>query len=164
MGSLPTRDGPPPATTSDQPHQQIDQQPDDPALRERLAARLLALDDVSERPSLISVPGARGLVLDEAHAAGAPVDAFMAGREFAHLHPSPDLSLHAMLPPDVAAEAIDKGWAEQHTAVPFGMAPPNAVLLYAPRDPAELEVVATLVEASHAYAHQRAGGDDRAAQ
>ncbi|CAN5427721.1 hypothetical protein BH18ACT16_BH18ACT16_06510 [soil metagenome] len=29
------------------------------------------------------------------------------GREFAHLHPAPDESLHMMLPPELASEAID---------------------------------------------------------
>jgi hypothetical protein len=33
----------------------------------------------------------------------------MIGREFAHIHPVPDGSLHAALPPEVAEEAVEKG-------------------------------------------------------
>jgi hypothetical protein len=34
------------------------------------------------------------------------------GREFAHLHPAPDYSLHAMLPTETATDAVEAGWAE----------------------------------------------------
>jgi hypothetical protein len=54
--------------------------------------------------SVISVPGARALWLDYSLHAGPP-EAFLIGREFAHLHPGADHSLHAMLPPDHA-----EGW------------------------------------------------------
>ena len=76
----------------------------------------------------------------------------MVGAEFAHLHPEPDQSLHAMLPPDFAAEAIDAGWAETHPVARLGLIPPNAVMLYAPRDDGERAVVASLVRAAHAFA------------
>lgn len=67
----------------------------------------------------------------------------MVGTEFAHLHPDgDDQSLHVMLPPDLVAEAIDAGWAEQHPVAPRGGIPRNAVMLYAPRDDHERAVVA----------------------
>jgi hypothetical protein len=72
--------------------------------------------------------------------------------EFAHVHPAPDHSLHAMLPLDLAQEAIEAGWAEPHPVALMGLIPHNAVMLYAPRDDAELDVVERLVRASHAFA------------
>ena len=104
-----------------------------------------------ERPSAISVPGARALWLQEEHAAG-PQEAFMIGREFAHIHPMPDGSLHAALPPEVAQEAIGKGWAEQHPVARMGYIPQNVVMIYAPRNAQEIEVVAGLVVEAYRYA------------
>jgi hypothetical protein len=37
-----------------------------------------------------------------------PPEAFLIDREFAHLHPAPDYSLHAMLPLELAQAAIDR--------------------------------------------------------
>jgi hypothetical protein len=73
-------------------------------------------------------------------------------REFAHLHPAPDHSLHAMLPLETASEAVTAGWAEAHPVALRGLIPANAVMLYAPRDEAELAVIEQLVRASHAFA------------
>ncbi|MEA2395360.1 MAG: hypothetical protein QOJ82_3251 [Solirubrobacteraceae bacterium] len=148
---LPRRAGKSPRTTPNNPHTQLDQQPTDPALIEELARRAFALPGVVERPSRISVPGARALTLAEDEPTG-PRHAFLIDREFAHLHPAPDHSLHAMLPEDVAAAAIDAGWAEIHPVARLGMIPPTAVMLYAPRDETELDVVERLVQASHAFA------------
>lgn len=148
---LARRAGDRPRTTPTNPHTQLDQQPSDPALTEELARRVFALPGVVEQPSGISVPGARALTLAAGEPVGPP-EAFLIDREFAHLHPAPDHSLHAMLPPDVAAEAIDAGWAEAHPAALRGLIPATAVMLYAPRDEAEVGVVETLVQASHAFA------------
>jgi hypothetical protein len=149
--ALPRRPGPQPTTTPTNPHTQLDQQPTDAALISRLAARIFALPGVRERASAISVPGARALWLNESLPAGPP-EAFLVGREFAHLHPGADHSLHAMLPPDLAEEAGAAGWAEQHPIARRGLIPANAVMLYAPRDNDELEVVAGLVEAAYSFA------------
>jgi hypothetical protein len=148
---LPSRRGARPRTTPTNPHTQLDQQPVDLALVEELGRRLFALPGVVERPSSISVHGARALTLAPGEPVGPP-EAFMVDREFAHLHPSPDHSLHAMLPPDVAQAAIDAGWAELHPVARAGLLPPTAVMLYAPRDEAELAVVERLVGASHRFA------------
>ena len=118
---------------------------------EELARRVFALPGVVERPSRISVPGARALTLAEGEPAGPP-EAFMIEREFAHLHPTPDHSLHAMLPLDIAEAAIDAGWAETHPVARMGLIPPTAVMLYAPRDGRELDVIETLVVTSHSFA------------
>jgi hypothetical protein len=149
--SLPPRVGDRPRTTPTNPHTQLDQQPFDAALIDELARRVFALPGVVEEPSRISVPGARALVLAPEEASGPP-EAFLIDREFAHLHPAPDHSLHAMLPTETVTEAVAAGWAEPHPVALRGLIPPTAVMLYAPRDEAELEVVEGLVRASHAFA------------
>jgi len=148
---LPRRAGPPPRTTPTNPHTQLDQQPSDTAVVGELAHRLFTLPGVIEEPSGISVPGARAATLAQGEPTGPP-EAFLTGREFAHLHPSPDHSLHAMLPPDVAARAVEAGWAEVHPVARMGAIPPNAVMLYAPRDDAELDVITDLLRASYRFA------------
>ena len=131
--ALPVRAGPRPTTTPTNPYTQLDQQPTDATLSNRLATRVFTLPGVLERESAISVAGARALWLDDSLPAG-PAEAFLIGREFAHLHPGSDQSLHAMLPPVLVEEAIDAGWAEQHPVARRGLIPANAVMLYAPRD------------------------------
>jgi hypothetical protein len=149
--SLPIRAGERPRTTPTNPHTQLDQQPIDSRWTDELARRVFALPGVVEEPSRISVPGARALVLAPGEAIGPP-EAFLIDREFAHLHPAPDHSLHAMLPVDVVTEAVATGWAEPHPVALRGLIPPTAVMLYAPRDEAELDVIERLVGASHAFA------------
>jgi len=144
---LPTRSGPRPRTTTTNPHTQLDQQPADPSIREQLAARLFALPGVVERPSAISVPGARALTLRQP---GPRSPMFLVGSEFAHLHPAPDFSLHAALPLELMIEAVEAGWAEPHPIARLGLIPDTIVMLYAPRDENELDMVAGLVTATHA--------------
>jgi hypothetical protein len=149
--SLPPRAGARPRATTTNPHTQLDQQPTDSRLTEELARRAFALPGVVEEPSGISVPGARALVLAPGEPAGPP-EAFLVGREFAHLHPDPDHSLHAMLPTETVDEAVAAGWAESHPVALRGLIPLTAVMLYAPRDEEELDVIDGLVRASHAFA------------
>lgn len=151
---LPERTGPRPRTHRGLPHQQLDQQPADDVLRQALADRAFALPGVREEPSGISVPGARALVLAESGVTG-PREAFLIGREFAHLHPGADHSLHLALPEDLAQAACTAGWAELHPLAASGDLPRTIVMVYAPRDDAEVEVVAGLVEASHRFATGR---------
>lgn len=151
MPPLPPRAGERPRTTPTTPHTQLDQQPTDLRWVEELAEGVFALPGVVEEPSRISVPGARALILARGEPAGPP-EAFLIEREFAHLHPAPDHSLHAMLPAETATEAVAAGWAELHPVALRGVIPPTAVMLYAPRDEAELEVIEGLVRASHAFA------------
>jgi len=151
---LPPRAGDRPRTTPTNPHTQLDQQPQNLQWVEELARRVFALPGVIEEPSRISVPGARALVLAPDEPTGPP-EAFLIEREFAHLHPAPDHSLHAMLPTQTVGDAVAAGWAEPHPVALRGLIPPTAVMLYAPRDEQELEVIESLVRASHAFA--RAG-------
>ena len=140
---IPQRDGPPPEVIGPRPHAQRSQNA--PAeLQNELIRRALELPGVSAADSRVSVPGARAFVLDEAHALG-PSEAFQAAREFAHVHPPDDGSLHMTLPGDVAQAAYAAGWGEPH---PVSGTP----LVFGPRDAAELEVVWGLLRASYEYA------------
>jgi hypothetical protein len=141
--ALPTRRGPRPETIGPRPHAQVSQA-SPPHIRRQLADRALALPGLSWADSRISVPGAIAFVLDEGMAGG-PREAFQSAREFAHLHPEDDGSLHMTLPPDVARAAFERGWGEPHPAS-------GTPLVFAPRDAEELEVVLRLLRASYEYA------------
>jgi hypothetical protein len=57
-----------------------------------------------------------------------------------------------MLPAGTVAAAVDAGWAEPHPMALRGAIPPTAVMLYAPRDESELDVIEGLVRSSLAFA------------
>jgi hypothetical protein len=147
---LPDRRGPRPQTTPTNPHMQLDQLPP-PRVLAGLTELLFKLPGVGEQPSAISVPGARALWLDPNDARG-PRHAFLVGREFAHVHPPPEGSLHVALPPSLVPEAIACGWAEIHPVARLGLIPGNVVMLYAPRDDVEVAVVLGLIRSALAFA------------
>jgi hypothetical protein len=120
----------------------------------RLAEWLFSLPGVVEEPSRISVPGARAAVLTGDRDVHGPRKAFFVGREFAHLHPAPDFSLHLHLPEPLAEEAVAAGWAELHPLVVAGEVAPTRVMIFAPRDDQELGVVWRFIEMSHSFAMQ----------
>ena len=107
MIGLPPRAGERPRTTSTNPHQQQNQNPT-LDVDELVLGRAFDLPHVERRPSAVSVPGAQALRLSEQIAAGRP-EAFLIGREFAHVHPPYDGSMHMMLPPDAVAVLLRKG-------------------------------------------------------
>ena len=128
------------------PHSQIGVVPE-PAIDRELRRRAYALPGVLDRPTVISVSGARALWLADEIELLRP-EAILRGREFAHIHP--DGSLHASLPAQRAQEAIDAGWAEPHPiATQLGM--PGLVMLYTPRTKEELVVVFELVVDSYNF-------------
>lgn len=143
---LPRRAGSRPPTTTAMPHMQIRFTPD-PEVKSELFRRVYSLPDVSNVPTLISVPGARALWLSEdlplAHE-----ELILVGREFAHIHP--DGSLHVTLSPKRAKEAIEVEWAEYHPlAHQIGVE--GMVLLYTPRDMQELDIIFQLVVDSYNF-------------
>jgi hypothetical protein len=148
--SLPPREGRRPRVYPEPPHSQLDQTPSQ-QMHERLAERLFALEAIVERPSMVSVPGARALVVAPGASQG-PRDAFMVGAEFAHVHPPHDGSLHVAVRPEDVEEVLEKGWGEPHPMAMRGYIPGNVLMIYAPRDEQELEVVMHIVEASRARA------------
>jgi hypothetical protein len=143
------RAGARPRTTPTNPHTQLDQNAP-VALQEQLFALSRALPNVVVAPSLVSVPGARAFHLPWCHQP--TPGGFMIEREFAHLHPADDGSLHMALPPAIVDQVIDNGWAERHPLAGKHGLPSNIVMVYGPRDAGELAIVADLVRASHAHA------------
>jgi phospholipase/carboxylesterase len=150
-GRLPARAGDPPTTTSGIPQHQTSQNA--PAhLQDRLWRRLAALDGVRTAPATVGVAGTRSLLVDRGATAG-PDRAFLLPDlgEFAHQHPEADGSLHLVLPDGLAYDGLAKGWAVAHPLAGVRLSP-GMVLVPGPRDLAELEIVAGIVEASHGYA------------
>lgn len=151
---LPARRGGPAPTstpTPDKPvpHAQLGQNAP-PELQAALHERARRLSGVRVNDSLVSVPGARAYHLRDDVTPGPP-EAFQAGREFAHLHPEPDGSLHLTLPAALARVVVETGWGEPH---PLS----GTTLLFGPRDDDELEIVWALLRRSHAWATQGASG------
>lgn len=149
-GELPTRSGTRPEVSWTIPQEQRSQ--NSPAdVQERLFSRIAALPGVSTDQSAISVPGARGFRVKPGP--GAPSDAFLVPHagEFAHLHPDYDGSLHLALPPSLARDVVAKGWGVAHPLAGIRLAR-GMCMVYGPRDAEELDIVARIVESSHAYA------------
>ena len=148
--NLPQRSGPKPDTTSNIPHSQLNQHGSDDVVQ-KLHDWCFSLPDVNNEHSAISVPGARALVMCDG------VDcnqaAFMIGREFAHIHPHPDSgSMHVQLSAEDAMEVIETGWGEDHFLVTLGRLPKGLIMVFSPRNDAELEAVKTIVNRSYDYA------------
>jgi hypothetical protein len=149
--SLPQRQRPRPQTNKNMPHSQIAVEPV-PDVNAELFRRAYSLPNVTNRPTVISVPGARALWLDDNLPLANP-DAIVRGREFAHIHP--DGSLHVSLSPERAQEAIDTGWAEPHPMALY-MGNLGMVMLYTPLDKQELDVVFQLIVDSYNFVTGRA--------
>ncbi len=155
MLNIPPREGPRPVTTPCAPHTQISQNPDAATAR-AFRDRAFDFPFVIRQPSMISVPGAEALCLEHGRGCGCR-EAFMIGREFAHVHPPQDGSLHMMLPEDAVPGIVDLGWAEPHPMATAGAIPPTAVMVYAPGNAAEIEIVVDLLRISHAFACGKLG-------
>lgn len=143
---LPGRKGPRPLTNKNMPHSQIGVHPVS-TVNEELFRRCFSLPDVRNEPTVISVPGARALWLDENLSLAHP-EVIPRGREFAHIHP--DGSLHVSLSPERAREAVETGWAEPHPIAAY-MGWEGMVMLYTPRDMAELDVIFQLIVDSYNF-------------
>ncbi len=150
LDDLPVRAGERPLTRQPMPHQQLTQNAPR-ALQEALWERARALPGIRVAPSRVSVPGARAFLLEPGRRRG-PAEAFIVEGEFAHLHPPCDGSLHLVLPPALAERVVERGWGEFHPLVAEGVLPPTVVMIYGPRDEAELEVVWRIFLASYAFA------------
>lgn len=146
---LPHRHGPRPRTTSPTrerpfPHQQIDQRsPVD--LQDELYQRASQLPSVRVGRSLVSLPESRAFHLED-DAAHGPREAFQRRTEFAHIHTDNDGSLHLTLPPDLYEHVLATGWGEPHPVS-------GTMMLFGPRDRAELEVAWQILQASWRWAH-----------
>jgi hypothetical protein len=128
-----------PTVRHELPHSQLDQQPS-AGVRAQLERRLRSISGIERQPSDISVQGAEALCVPDNDAKG-PRAAYIVGREFAHLHPVPDSSLHIALAEADARQAVDAGWTEFHPLAGSPELPEAIVLVYAPRDENEVDTV-----------------------
>lgn len=150
MIELPHRIGPKPTTTDYAPHEQLDQNPTSETYA-LLKDKAFSFPLVERRPSIISVPGAEALWLKKAPEQGC-AEAFMRGNEFAHVHPPYDGSMHMMLPIEQVKELTAKGWGEAHPLVSSGHVPETTVMVFGPRDLAEVEIIFRLIGISYQFA------------
>lgn len=147
---LPARNGPSPRTTPATPHIQLDQfAPAD--LQNELWTWLRALPHTTVGRSNVSEARSRAVHIAQQYAHG-PADAYFIGTEFVHLHGDGSGSLHGTLPPEIAEAAKARGWAQTHPAVAQGMGFPTWVMIFAPRDGHELDVVKGLITSAYEYA------------
>jgi hypothetical protein len=143
---LTPRHGARPRVTTCTPQAQIDQFPQI-SLSQVLVQRAANFPGVKLGGSLRAPPGTIGFFLPGVEPRGREAD-FLLGREFAHVHPGEDGSLHMELPDPLRTEAVNAGWAELHLLAGVPTVSPGTVLVYAPRDGAEVDVVMSLIEAS----------------
>nr|WP_042184986.1 luciferase family protein [Kibdelosporangium sp. MJ126-NF4]CEL16434.1 phospholipase/carboxylesterase [Kibdelosporangium sp. MJ126-NF4]CTQ90386.1 phospholipase/carboxylesterase [Kibdelosporangium sp. MJ126-NF4] len=147
MFDLPTRSGPPPKVRGPVPHGQLDQIPPT-ILQEEIWQRMRSLSGVYVAPTHVPYPEARAIHLAPEFGTG-PDDAFIKlSREFAHLHPLQDGSLHMTLPATVKKVVTEAGWGVPHPIQ-------NTQLLFGPRDRDEIEVVWQVLLKSYTYARGR---------
>ena len=145
--ALPRRLGPLPLTTGSVPHMQLNVAPL-LEVHDELFRRTFEVPDVENRPTIVSLPGARGVWIREGVSLAHP-EVILAGREFTHIHP--DGSLHTPLPFDRAMEAVDAGWAERHPWADQRDGMEGLVLLYTPQSMDELDVVLQLIVESYNF-------------
>ena len=142
---LPERSGPRTQTSGTVPHVQIGVEVV-PDVNDELYRLAFALPDVEDRPTVVSLPGARGMWLSD-HIPLAHPEAIVSGREFAHIHP--DGSLHAPLPYERALEVAEKGWGERHPWADEREGWDGLVMLFTPQSMAELEIIFQLIVESY---------------
>lgn len=146
MLTIPVRNGEPPKTTTSNPHEQLTQNPD-AKTHQLFKTKLFTYSGVNRRPSIISVPGSEALWLEEGQACNCE-NGFMIGREFAHIHPAYDGSLHLALSEADFQQVIDAKWGERHPLAGLHTIPETIAMVYAPRTEEEMETVIKIVDAS----------------
>ncbi|EMD01005.1 hypothetical protein BAUCODRAFT_53431, partial [Baudoinia panamericana UAMH 10762] len=142
--ALPQRSGPRPCTRGIAPQRQITQKASE-AVYERLAAGIEKLSN----PKLVV-----GTSCFEKYSTGlfsvSPAKRTCKG-EVCHSHPS-DGSMHLTLHPADASIVLKAGWGERHPLARGGwfeqFVPAGFVMIYAPRDEKEVEVVLSIVKAA----------------
>jgi glyoxylase-like metal-dependent hydrolase (beta-lactamase superfamily II) len=142
---LPERSGPRTQTSGTVPHVQIGVE-SVAAVNDELFRRAFALPGVEDRPTIVSLPGARGMWLTDDIALANP-EGIVSGREFAHIHP--DGSLHAPLPYERALEIAEKGWGERHPWADEREGWDGLVMLFTPQSMAELDIIFQLIVESY---------------
>ena len=145
IAPLPERSGPRTQTSGTVPHVQIGGELV-PAVNDELFRLAFSLPDVEDRPTIVSLPGARGMWLGDDIPLAHP-ETIVSGREFAHIHP--DGSLHVPLPYERALEVAEKGWGERHPWADEREGWDGLVMLFTPQSMAELEIIFQLIVESY---------------
>jgi len=144
---LPKRDGPRPKIAGIAPQRQLDQQ----GCAKMYQTLRTSLETLAvKHPDMFRVGTScfekKGLALFARH----PINPTCRG-EICHVHHS-DRSLHMNLHPDDAKIVLEKGWGERHPLARGGWmkayVPREFIMIYAPRDRMELDVVCRIIEAA----------------
>jgi phospholipase/carboxylesterase len=151
---LPARFGPRPRSSVSLPFRQLDQFPT-ADMQRRLLELSLDLPHVHARQSRVASPQCRALCVDDS-AAGGPPEAFIDAHEFCHLHPLPEGYIHLTLPLSLVEGVHALGWAERHPLHTLSLME-SLVMVYAPRDASEVDIVMRLIECSARFAMGAAG-------
>jgi hypothetical protein len=152
---LPQRAGPRPVVAGIAPHRQRSQRPPAPIFAS-LRAGIEQLAHAHPRRLLLGTSCLEkhgpGLFVVPAGAWGEMTALLRCGREVCHAHPSDGGSLHLTLHPADEANVLNAGWGELHPLARGGwltrFVPQRFMMVYAPRDEAELEVVLAVVKAA----------------
>ena len=147
--TLPVRAGVAPSVHPGPPQHQQEQHPEHEQWR-AMRALVEQWPSADKAPTLRGVSGTLGLFLPK-HRAASGEHAFLIGREFAHHHPD-DGGLHMTLPQAWRDAAISKGWGVPHTWAGRPTVSALTVLVYAPRDAAEIDTVKHLLHVSERFA------------
>ena len=145
LAAPPPRPGPRPLTTGREiPHDQLDQF-SPPEIRAALVDGARALPGVFTGPSQVSEPSSLALRLTEP---AGPWEAFLhpSRDEFGHIHRAG--FLHLTLPLELIGPLRTAGWVEPHPISRRPEWPDTIVMLYAPRDEAELSLATAVLHAS----------------
>jgi len=145
------RSGPPPTTSCQGPHRQLDQQAT-PELWGRLVAEVFKLPHTREGRSQVSPASSRAVLFDDLQDVPDPTTSLAPTPplEPAHLHGVTDTSTHLCLPLDRARQVCALGWGEPHAHADHH----TEVMIYGPRDTQELQIVLGLIQESLNHARQ----------
>ena len=144
-----------PLTTATSPHKQLSQNGAD-HIHRKLMVWTYTISFVEIKPSIISKSRAHGLFLSEMVKLINPHA--LIEREFCHIHPYPDGSLHLFLPMTDAKEIVLKGWGEFHPLAFLKEIPSNFIMLYSPRSHYELSLIKRIILRSYSFAATAANG------
>ncbi len=155
--NLSNREDSAPLTTSTSPHKQLSQN-GAYHIHHQLMLWTNTIRLIEIKPSIISKSGATGLFLSENVKTVNPHAVIH--REFGHIHPYPDGSLHLFLPMTDAKEIVLKGWGEYHPLAFRKEVPSNFIMLYSPRSEGELSLVKEIVLRSYSFAAASINGKE----
>jgi hypothetical protein len=147
-----------PLTTATSPHKQLSQN-GTRHIHNKLMLWAHTISFVEIKPSIISKSGAQGLFLSETVRLINPHAVIK--REFCHIHPYPDGSLHLFLPMADAKELVVKGWGEFHPLAFLKEIPSNFIMLYSPRSERELSTVKKIILRSYTFAITSTNGKEK---